>query len=400
MKKFNIGVIGIGDISKVYIINLQTYSSEVTALGCASRGLKKGKIMKKRIIATIMGLTMATTLLAGCGNSSSSSTSSENSNTEETTAEAASEDTETATTEDTSSDEELSIQVIVNTLSSEYWGYVQAGALAYNEDHPNVNVSVVGPTSETAYDEQQNMIETALSSGAYDGLVISALQTDTAANIIKDADIPIVSVNTNLDCEESLSFVGTGNEEAAKNGAIAAVEAAKEAGWDEVTAINIAGIQGDLTHTERTNGFQKGTEEAGGDFLEDEIQYADSVADKAVTSMEAIMLNHPEGISIIFCNNDDMAMAAARAAADNEAYANTIFCGFDGIISACESILEGEETMSIAQDPYGMGYKSVEACVAAINGETLDSFIDTGSSVITIDNAQEQLDTLNGYLGN
>ena len=34
--------------------------------------------------------------------------------------------------------------------------------------------------------------------------------------------------------------------------------------------------------------------------------------------MEAIMQNHPEGIAIICANNDDMAMAAARAAAARE----------------------------------------------------------------------------------
>ncbi len=333
----------------------------------------------KRFLAMGLSAAMATGVLAGCGSSGESSAP--------------------AGSASGSSDETLKVQVIVNTLSSEYWGYVEAGAKAYGADHDNVEVSVVGPTSETSYDEQQNMVETALTSGGYDGLVISALQTETVNNLIKDTDLPIVSVNTNLNSDKSLTFVGTGNEAAAAEGAKAAVEMAKEAGWEEVTAINIAGVQGDPTHAERTAGFQKGTEEAGGTFLEKEIQYADSVADKAVTSMEAIMQNHPEGIAIIFCNNDDMAMAAARAAADNDAYKNTIFCGFDGIQSACEAILDGTETMSVAQDPYGMGYQSVEAVVAAINGEELDDFIDTGCEIITADNAQNQLDTLKGYLG-
>ena len=46
-----------------------------------------------------------------------------------------------------------------------------------------------------------------------------------------------------------------------------------------------------------------------------------------------------------------------------------------------------------------MGYQSVEACFAAINGEELDEFIDTGCSVITSENAQEHLDLLKSYLG-
>lgn len=337
----------------------------------------------KRLIAMLLASGLTVSMMAACSSNGSN---------------AGGTDSGSATDTASSSDESLKINVVVNTLSSEYWSYVQAGAEAYGAEHDNVEVTVVGPTSETAYDEQQNMIETALTSGGYDGLVISALQTETAANILSGTDLPIVSVNTNLACPESLSFVGTGNEAAAAEGAKAAVEAAKKAGWEEITAINIAGVQGDPTHQERTDGFQKGTEEAGGVFLTDEIQYADSVADKAVNCMEAIMQNHPEGIAIIFANNDDMAMAAARAAEGNEAYANTIFCGFDGIKSACQAIIDGQETMSVAQDPYGMGYKSVEACVAAINGETLDEFIDTGCEIVTKDNAADRLEILEGYL--
>ncbi|MDO4175685.1 MAG: sugar ABC transporter substrate-binding protein [Eubacteriales bacterium] len=331
----------------------------------------------KRVVSMILAGGMFVGMLAGCGSSSSTTTQGSGSG---------------------ESSDHLKINVVVNTLSSEYWGYVEAGARAYGEEHENVEVTVQGPPSETSYDEQQNMIETSVTSGGYDGLVISALQTDTAENLISGAEIPIISVNTKLNAPESLSFVGTGNENAAKEGGKAAVDAAKKAGWDQVTAINIAGVQGDPTSAERSQGFQEGIEEAGGEFLSEETQYADFVADKAVTSMEAIMQNYPEGIAIICCNNDDMAMAAAKAAKGNDAYRNTIFIGFDGIQSACESILNDEETMSVAQDPYGMGYKAVEACVAAINGEQLDAFIDTGCSVISKENAQERYDTLKGYL--
>ena len=133
-------------------------------------------------------------------------------------------------------------------------------------------------------------------------------------------------------------------------------------------------------------------------FQSDETQYADAVADKAVTCMEAIMENHPEGIAIIYTHNDDMAMAAARAAEGNEAYENTIFCGFNGDVTACEDILDGGETMTIAQEAYNMGYMAVEKAVAALEGEELDDFYDSGCTIITAENAQERMDTLNGYL--
>ncbi len=294
--------------------------------------------------------------------------------------------------------EAVSVDVILKTLSSEYWGYVKAGADAYAKDHPNVTVDVKGPPSETSFEEQQNMIETDLGSGAYDAFVIAPLQSDVVANLIANEEKPVLAVDTNIDSPKILSFIGTGNEDAAKLGGEAAVAAAKEAGWEEIKCIEISGVQGDATNTARLNGYKAGVNGAGGEFLEDEVQYANGVADQAVTAMEAIMQNHPEGIAIICANNDDMAMAAARTAKGNAAYEKTIFLGFDGIQSACEAILAGDETMSVAQEAYEMGYKAVEAAVAAINGEELEAFIDSGCSVVDGSNAQERLDQLKGYL--
>ena len=293
-----------------------------------------------------------------------------------------------------------SVDVILKTTASEYWQYVQAGAMAYMQDNPDVTVTVKGAPSETSYQDQLNMIQTDLADDSYDGYVIAPLQADMVANLISGQTKPIVAVDTKIDAPEVLSFVGTGNESAGALGGAAAVEAAEAAGWTDIKAIEIAGVQGDTTNTDRMNGYMKGIEEAGGDFLEDEVQYADAVATKAVDAMNGIMSRHPEGIAIICANNDDMAIAAAKAAADsgNEAYANTIFLGFDGIQSACDAILEGRLTMSVAQQGYEMGYMAVEAVVNALNGETIEEFIDSGADVVTAENAQERKDTLQGYL--
>ena len=336
--------------------------------------------MKKRMLAMTLAGVMAAGVLAGCGGSGGSSSNGSGSGNA------------------AASSGDYKIDVILKTTASEYWSYVKAGAEAYGKDN-NVNVEVKGATSETAYDEQQNMIETDLNSGAYDAFVIAPLQADLAANLISGQEAPIIAVDTNIDAPEIKSFVGTGNVDAAAMGGEAAVKAAKDAGWKEINAIAISGVQGDGTATDRLTGYQKGVEKAGGKFLDKEVQYADAVADKAVNSMEAIMQNHPEGVAIICCNNDDMAMAAARAAKDNKAYKDTIFVGFDGIQSACKAILNGEETMSVAQEAYDMGYKAVDAAVKSLNGEELDSFIDSGCSVVDASNAQERLDTLKGYIG-
>lgn len=340
----------------------------------------------KRLLAMLMAGAM-TASLTGCGSTQPSQD-----------AQAPADGAADAAGSADADSKDYKISVILKTTAAEYWQYVMAGAEAYETEHPGVTVEVKGPTSETAYDEQQNMIETDLNTADYDGYIISPLQADMVRTLIAGQTKPIIALDTNIEAPEIKTFVGTGNEEAAKMGGKAAVEAAKAAGWEEIKCIEIAGVQGDATNTARMNGYMAGVEEAGGDFLEDEVQYANATADLAVTCMEAIMQTHPEGIAIVCANNDDMAMAAARAAKDNPAYANTIFLGFNGDKSACESILNGEQTMSVAQQAYNMGYLSIEAMVKQLDGETLDPFVDSGCDIITADNAQARLDELAGYL--
>ena len=93
-----------------------------------------------------------------------------------------------------------------------------------------------------------------------------------------------------------------------------------------------------------------------------------------------------------------MAMAAARAAAGNAAYENTVFLGFDGIQSACQSIMDGELTMSVCQAGYDMGYQSVDAVVRALQGEKLDEFIEAKASIVDPSTAADRMALLQGYL--
>ncbi|MCQ5130351.1 sugar ABC transporter substrate-binding protein [Butyricicoccus faecihominis] len=340
--------------------------------------------MKKRLFAMLLASAMLTGMLSGCGDKPAEPTA----------------DGDSAGTSDASTpagDGNYSIDVILKTTASEYWQYVQAGALAYAKENPNVKVEVKGAPSETSYDEQLNMIQTDLSSD-YDGYVIAPLQADMVANLVKGQTKPIVAVDTKIEAPEVLSFIGTGNESAGKLGGEAAAKLAKERGWEEIKCIEIAGVQGDTTNTDRMNGYKAGVEAAGGEFLDSEVQYADAVPDKAVAAMEGIISKFPEGVAIICANNDDMAMAAAKVAADNENYKNTVFLGFDGIQSACTAILEGRLTMSVAQQGYEMGYKSVEAVVNKLNGQEIEAFIDSGADIVNADNAQERKDTLQGYL--
>ena len=325
--------------------------------------------MKKRLLAALVSGAMLMSALAGCGSSGAQTSGDDSAG-------------QTA-------NQDYHIKVILKTLASEYWQYVGNGCKQAGKDL-GVTVDVLGASSETAYDEQLSMIETTLSSSDCDAMVVAPLQAETVATQIAGTDLPIVAIDTAINSDKVLSFVGFNNEELAAMGGKAAVEAAKDKGWDKITAIGIMGVQGDSTSEARIAGFKQGIAEAGGEYLSAETQYADSVADKAVTCMEAIIQAHPEGVSIIVANNDDMAAGAARAAAAFPAYKDTIFVGIGGNLAGIDAILAGQETMTVAVDGYDVGYLGVQAAVDALNGKKLDEFIATDATVVTADNAAER----------
>ena len=327
--------------------------------------------MKKRLLAALLTSALALSLTA-CGGGTDSS---------------AADGGDTASTHDGP----YKISMVLKTNAAEFWNIVQAGAEAYEDEHPDqVSLDIKGPPAETYYEEQLNSIQTDLVAD-YDGYLIAPLQSEAVATAIASTDKPVVAYDTNIDSDKCLAFVGTGNKEAAKEGAKAAVEAAKANGWDEIKCIEIAGVQGDSTNTARMDGYREGITEAGGEFLDNETQYANATADLAVTAMEGIMSKYPDGVAIICSNNDDMALAAARTAKSNPNYAKTIFLGFDGQKSACEAVAAGELTMTAAQNNFDIGYKAVETMVKILKGEQYDKVVDTGTEIITKDNAEERL---------
>lgn len=334
--------------------------------------------MKKRLLAALVSGAMLISALAGCGSSGAQTSGDDSAG-------------QTA-------NQDYHIKVILKTLASEYWQYVGNGCKQAGEDL-GVTVDVLGASSETAYDEQLSMIETTLSSSDCDAMVVAPLQAETVATQIAGTDLPIVAIDTAINSDKVLSFVGFNNEELAAMGGKAAVEAAKDKGWDKITAIGIMGVQGDSTSEARIAGFKQGIAEAGGEYLSAETQYADSVADKAVTCMEAIIQAHPEGVSIIVANNDDMAADAARAAAAFPAYKDTIFVGIGGNLAGIDAILAGQETMTVAVDGYDVGYLGVQAAVDALNGKTLEKFIATDATVVTAENAAERRAEVEKRLG-
>lgn len=114
--------------------------------------------MKKRLLAALLTSALALSLTA-CGGGTDSS---------------AADGGDTASTHDGP----YKISMVLKTNAAEFWNIVQAGAEAYEDEHPDqVSLDIKGPPAETYYEEQLNTIQTDLAVESYDGYLIAPLQS-------------------------------------------------------------------------------------------------------------------------------------------------------------------------------------------------------------------------------
>ena len=187
------------------------------------------------------------------------------------------------------------------------------------------------------------------------------------------------------DFEQAETFIGTAHEDAAYQGGKYVAEQIGKGG----KVVVLANIQGESTSEARVAGYRKALEEGGCEIIS--TQYTDGVGDKAVTVTDGVLQSFPD-IDAIVCCADDVALGASRAIRQTGRDGDGIIvCGFDGISSGVQAVVDGEISCTVAQDPYNMGYQCVKSLLDVVEGEKLDDFIDTGCNVITPDNADEYL---------
>ncbi|GED17170.1 sugar ABC transporter substrate-binding protein [Aneurinibacillus migulanus] len=278
------------------------------------------------------------------------------------------------------------VAVVLKTVSSQYWKFVEAGAKKAFQDL-GVEGTVVGPASESQIMEQVNMMEDVLNQKP-DALVVAPTQPATAIPVFdryKQAGIPVLLVDSDANWTDKTAFIGTDNTTAGKTGGEALAKMLKKG--DKVALI--AGALGNPATDERIKGAKEALTSAGMVIAAE--QPADSDKDKAMSVMENMLQTNPD-IKGVFSANDDMAIGALRAVTAKGLDIKVI--GTDGTIEAVESILSGKLAGSVAQSPYNMGYKGVENAVKAIKGEAVEKRIDSGVEMITKENAQKKLEFL------
>lgn len=268
---------------------------------------------------------------------------------------------------------------------------MKAGAVAAGKE-TGANIIFIGPNSETDVNAQFEMIEDQIIKGV-SGLLICPTQPSAEVVVFNKAaaaHIPVAFIDSDAQWDQKVSFIGTGNYE----GGVVAGEYFVKSLKKTDRIVVLRGQLGDPTHDQRLGGFADTLKKSGYSIAV--VQPANSDTNMAMTVMQNLLQRYPD-IKGVYCTNDGMVLGAQKAL-EQDHKTNVISCGFDGQPACLQSIAKGGITATVAQDPYAMGYKGVKTLVDAINGKGVDKRIDTGTALITKDNALALYDKIEDYL--
>ncbi len=263
-----------------------------------------------------------------------------------------------------------------------FWAAVQRGAEEKGKEL-GVEVIVLAPPTESDVAAQIAQIEDQLAKGIK-GLVLAPTDPNALAPVVDEAiasKVPVVFVDTK-GTNAGVTYIGTDNEAGA---ALAAKYICDKVPAGSDVAL-ITGIVTQSTGKARADGGRSGLAGCGLKIVAEQTGEWDRA--KGLAVMENIITGNPN-IVAVFASNDNMALGATEALKSAGLLDKVMVVGFDANPDAAASILAGEMTASVAQNPANMGAIGVESILKLAKGETLPAVIDTGTVLVTKENAEK-----------
>jgi len=263
-----------------------------------------------------------------------------------------------------------------------FWAAVEAGATEKGAEL-GVNVTVIAPPNESDVVSQISQIEDQMAQGV-DAIVIAPADQDALVPVLEEAvadGVAVLFIDTKANME-GITFIGTDN----LTGATLAAEYICENVAEGSDVAILTGVESQTTAQQRRDGSQAGLEGCGLNIVAQQTANWDRAEGQSV--MENILTGNPN-LAGVFASNDNMALGAIEALKAAGVLEDVMIVGFDANPDAATSVLAGEMSATVAQNPYNMGALGVENAIALIKGESLPEVIDTGTILVTADNAAD-----------
>ncbi|HET7616557.1 MAG TPA: sugar-binding protein [Bacillales bacterium] len=265
--------------------------------------------------------------------------------------------------------------LIPEEMNNPYWRLVEKGADAAAAKYDAV-VEYNGPV-QSNINEHKKVMREAIASKV-DGIITQGLSESetTVINKAIQQGIPVVTVDTDMPDSRRIAYVGTDNYAA---GVRAGKFLVKATGGHAKVGI-VTGSLGASGQQLRVKGFR------------DAVKKAPGIEIVAVEPSHITRVQAAEKTYEIFKNHPDVTAFFGTSALDGIGIAATVqslgktkdvfILSFDTLPDTLKLMKKGKIGATVAQEPYEMGYKSVELMVNIANGKNVDGSNLTPTKII------------------
>ena len=278
------------------------------------------------------------------------------------------------------------VAVIPKGTSHEFWKTVHAGA---NEAGSKNDLEIIwkGPAREDDRDEQIKVVETFVARGV-DAIVIAPLDDTALVPSLKEASgrgIPVIVFDSDIKWDGKTTFVATDNT---RGGELAAREVGRLLdGKGRILVMRY--VEGSASTMKREKGFLDTiASEYPGIEVVSSNQHGGATVEGCYKTAENLLAKYPD-VDAVFGPCEPATFGLMKAIDDIDKEGTILLVGFDASDKLVEGLRDGKIAALVVQNPFAMGDLAVTAARSTIDGDDVPEFMDTGCTLITLENMDE-----------
>ena len=272
----------------------------------------------------------------------------------------------------------------VKDETNDFWMSIISGGQSAAKEF-DAELIVLAPEIETDYKLQEKYVEEAIKLHA-DAVVISPIlyeeMTDTVRKV-KEAGIKLVMMDSNLDESLEDCYVATNNVDAGMQMGKKILDFIDE----DSKIVIMSHVKDSSTAMEREQGLRKGLGPYEKNIVE--VLYANSDYEQAFRLTKEL-LERQSNISLIAGTNLYSTVGVSRAVREMQMEDRVQIVGFDNDVEGIQYMEEGIIDALIVQNPFNMGYLSVQKAVELVRGHKVEPIIYSDTEVITLENIYDK----------
>ena len=369
--------------------------------------------MKRKLLASLLCLTMGVTTVAGatCVFAEEAATEEATEETTEEAAEEAAEETAEAIDMEGVDVENTKIGISIYQFADNFMTLYRTELVRYlTEDLGFKEENIIVQDGKNDQAEQTNQINNFITDKV-DVMILNLVQASSAPQITdmcNEAGIPVVYINRQPDEAESNRWAEEGikatyvGADARQSGTFQGEEILETENKGDINGdgkVSYIMIQGDPENVDaqyRTEFSVKALTDGGMEVEELLMQRGDWDQAKGQQITQDALTQFGDQVEVVFCNNDAMALGALQAiqAAGRTINKDIYLVGVDALTDAVQNIVDGNFTGTVFNDHFSQAQEAASQAVNFLKGEEVEPVNMVDYVKVTADNAAEILEKI------